>query len=60
MSMYPLPASADVAGLPITSLSRGTPLAEIWKSALSGHCKLEAIRRPEQVVYSVVPSRKQG
>ena len=54
--MYPLLASEDVPGLPITSLSRVTPLAEIWKSAVSGQVDEEAVRRPAHVVYSVTPS----
>ena len=55
-SMWPLLASADVPGLPITSLSRATPFAAIWKSAVSGHVDEEAVNRPAQVVYSVAPS----
>lgn len=58
--MYPLLASAVVAGFPITSLLRETPLAEIWKSAVSGQTDEDAVRRPEQVVYSDVPSVKRG
>ena len=55
-SMYPLLASEVVPGLPITSLSRETPLAEIWKSAVSGQVDEEAVKRPAHVVYSVAPS----
>jgi hypothetical protein len=44
------------AGLPMTSLLRGTPDAEIWKSAVCGQVELDAVSRPAQVVYSVVPS----
>jgi len=55
-SMYPLEACAEVAGFPITSLSRETPLADIWNSADSGQVVDEVYRRPLQVVYSVVPS----
>lgn len=40
----------------MTSMSSGTPEAAIWKSAVWGHVALEAVSRPEQVVYSVVPS----
>ena len=54
--MYPLLASELVAGFPITSLSRLTPFAAIWKRALSGQADVEAVRRPEHVVYSEVPS----
>lgn len=55
-SMYPLFASEVVPGLPITSLSRETPLAEIWKRAVSGQADEEVVKRPAHVVYSVVPS----
>jgi hypothetical protein len=44
-----------VAGLPITILFSGTPLAAIWKTAVLGHVLDDAVRRPEQVVYSEVP-----
>ena len=54
-SIYPLLASEAVAGFPMTSLSRVTPLAAIWNKADSGHWLEEAVRRPEQVVYSVDP-----
>lgn len=54
--MYPLDASAAVAGLPMTSLSRETPLAAISKSAVLGQVEEELVSRPAQVVYSVVPS----
>lgn len=54
--MYPLLACAEVAGLPITSLFRETPLLAIWKSADCGQAVEEVYRRPSQVVYSVVPS----
>lgn len=49
-------ASDAVPGLPITSLLRGTPDAEIWKSAVLGHCEEEVVNRPEHVVYSLDPS----
>lgn len=39
--MYPLFASAVVAGLPMTSLSRVTPFAEIWKMEDSGQVEEE-------------------
>ena len=54
--MKPLLASPEVAGLPITSLSRVTPEAAIWKRAELGHVLEDAVRRPLQVVYSEVPS----
>ena len=54
--MYPLLASALVAGFPITSLSKETPFAAIWKRAVSGQADVELSRRPEHVVYSDVPS----
>lgn len=56
VDMYPLLASEVVAGLPMTSLLNGTPDAAIWKRAVCGQVELEVVRRPEQVVYSVVPS----
>ena len=56
--MYPLLASDDLAGLPITSLLLSTPFASIWKSAVSGQVEEDLVRRPSQVVYSVVPSVK--
>ena len=60
VDMYPLLASPVVPGFPITSLSRSTPLAAIWKSALSGQDDDDEVRRPEQVVYSVVPSEQKS
>lgn len=54
--MKPLLASLAVPGLPITSLSRDTPDAAIWKRAELGHVLEEVVRRPAQVVYSLVPS----
>jgi len=48
--MYPLVASEVVAGFVITSLSRATPFAAIWKRAVSGKGDVEAIRRAEHVV----------
>jgi hypothetical protein len=54
--MYPLVACAEVAGFPITSLFRETPLAAIWKRADCGQAVDEVYRRPLHVVYSVVPS----
>lgn len=56
MDIYPLLASEVVAGLPMTSLLNGTPDAAIWNRAVCGQVELEVVRRPEQVVYSVVPS----
>ena len=56
VSMKPLLASPEVAGLPITSLSSVTPEAAIWKRAELGHVLEDAVRRPLQVVYSEVPS----
>ena len=41
-----------VAGLPMTSLSRETPDAAIWKRAVLGHVEDDAVRRPSHVVYS--------
>lgn len=49
-------ASAVVPGLPMTSLSRLTPLAAIWKRAVSGQAVEDAVSRPAHVVYSVAPS----
>lgn len=54
--MKPELASPEFAGFPMTSLLSGTPLAAIWKSALWGQVLEELVRRPEQVVYSEVPS----
>ena len=54
--MYPLVASAVVAGLPITSLLAGTPEATIWRRAVCGQVEDEDVMRPEQVVYSDAPS----
>jgi len=54
-SMYPLPASAAVAGFPMTSLFKGTPFAAIWNRADSGHWDEDVVRSPAQVVYSVTP-----
>jgi hypothetical protein len=54
--MYPLVASVVVAGLPMTSLSRDTPLAAIWNKADSGQVDEDVLMRPSHVVYSVVPS----
>ena len=55
-AMYPVVASAVVAGLPMTSLLAGTPDAMIWKSAVLAQVEDEAVSRPEQVVYSEAPS----
>lgn len=55
-AMYPLDASDVVAGFPMTSLSRDTPEAAIWKRAEFGQVEEEVVRRPEHVVYSEVPS----
>jgi hypothetical protein len=46
----------EVAGLPITILLSATPLAASWKTAVFGHVLEDAVRRPEHVVYSLVPS----
>lgn len=54
--MKPLLASPDVAGFPITSLDRGMPLAEIWKSADLGQVLDEVVKSPAHVVYSLLPS----
>jgi hypothetical protein len=54
--MKPLLASLDVAGLPITSLERGTPLAAIWKRAVWGQVLEDVVRRFAHVVYSEAPS----
>lgn len=54
--MKPELASPEFAGLPITSLLRGTPDAAIWKSAVCGQVLLELVSRFAQVVYSLVPS----
>ena len=54
--MYPLLASLVVAGLPMTSLDKGTPLAAIWKRAVFGQVLEDVVKRPLQVVYSLVPS----
>lgn len=56
--MYPLFASPEFAGFPITSLLAGTPDATIWKSAELGQVDDDVVRRPAQVVYSDVPSAK--
>jgi len=56
VDMNPSLASPDVAGLPMTSLERGTPLAAIWKRDDWGQVLDEAVSRPEHVVYSVEPS----
>ena len=40
----------------MTSLLRGTPDAEIWNKAVFGHVEEEVVKRPEHVVYSLVPS----
>lgn len=53
-------AEPVVAGLPMTSLLRGTPDAEIWKSADLGHCEEEVVKRFEHVVYSLAPSEWRG
>lgn len=55
-AMYPLVASPDFAGLPITTLDEATPLAMIWNTALPGHVLEDAVKSPLQVVYSDVPS----
>lgn len=55
-SMKPLVASAVEPGLPMTSLLWSIPAAMIWKSAELGNVALEAVSRPLQSVYSVVPS----
>ena len=55
--MYPLLASEEVAGLPMTILLRGTPLAAIWKTAELGYGLPDVVRRPVHVVYSDAPSR---
>ncbi len=54
--MYPLFASLEVMGLPMTSLLAGTPEAMIWRRAVCGQVEDEDVMRPEQVVYSVEPS----
>ncbi len=56
VDMYPLVASLLVAGFPMTSLLDGTPDAAIWNRAVWGQVELDAVSRPEQVVYSEVPS----
>lgn len=58
--MKPLLASDAIAGLPMTSLLRDTPLAAIWKRAVWGQVLDEVVKRPAQVVYSVVPSEKRS
>jgi len=40
----------------MTILLSGTPLAAIWKTEDFGQVLEEAVRSPEQVVYSEVPS----
>lgn len=55
-AMYPLLASPVLPGLPMTILLSGTPATElIWKTADEGKVEEDAVRRPAQVVYSVVP-----
>lgn len=54
--MNPLLASDEIPGLPITSLLSATPLAAIWNRALWGQTLEDAVSKPLQVVYSVVPS----
>ncbi len=56
MDMNPLLASLAVAGLPITILLIGTPLAAIWKTAVWGHVLEDVLRRLAHVVYSDAPS----
>lgn len=56
VDMKPLLASLAVAGLPITSLERGTPLAAIWKRAVCGHVLEDVVSKLAQVVYSDAPS----
>lgn len=56
VDMNPLLASLEVAGLPITILLIGTPLAAIWKTAVCGHVLEDVLRRFAHVVYSDAPS----
>jgi hypothetical protein len=56
--MKPLLASPAVAGFPITSFSRGTPLAAIWNKAVLGQVFEDVVKRFAQVVYSLAPSVK--
>lgn len=56
--MNPLLASPELAGLPITSLLSEIPDAAIWNRAVWGQVLEDAVRRPLQVVYSLVPSVK--
>jgi hypothetical protein len=45
----------ELPGFPITILLSATPPAASWKTAVFGHLLDDAVRRPAQVVYSVVP-----
>jgi hypothetical protein len=54
--IYPLLASAVVAGFPMTILFSVTPAAAIWKTDVLGQVEEEAVRRPVQVTYSLTPS----
>ena len=54
--MNPLLASEAVAGLPMTILLNGTPLAAISKTDDFGHVLEERLSKLSQVVYSVAPS----
>jgi hypothetical protein len=39
----------------MTILFSATPFAASWKTAVLGHLLDDAVSRPEQFVYSVVP-----
>ena len=58
-SIAPVVASTPAkAGLPITSLLRGTPEAAISNNDELGNVEDDEVSRPEHVVYSVAPSVK--
>ena len=48
--MYPLLASPEFAGFPITNLLAGTPEAMIWNRAVCGHWDDDVVRRLVHVV----------
>lgn len=56
LGMWPLLASLVVAGLPITSLLKGTPFDAISNKAVWGHLLDDVVRRLSHVMYSDAPS----
>jgi hypothetical protein len=55
---YLFVASSWVAGFPIMSLSCGTPEAAISNSEVLGQAEDDFLKRPVQVVYSLLPSAR--